>query len=100
MVQDRYWNRELDCPPLVIVDGACQSYDRRGHLKAFWKETIDFLIMHEIPIAAEVMMQIQEIEEGSPELLDFIDDDALRKRQEPAVKQEQFDRSQVVVRLP
>lgn len=75
-------------------------YDRRGHLKAFWKETIDFLTMHEIPIAAKVMMQIQEIEEGSPELLDFIDDDALRKRQKPVVKQEQFDTSQVVVCLP
>jgi T5orf172 domain len=75
-------------------------YDRRGHLKVFWKETIDFLTMHEVPIAAEVMMQIQEIEEGSPELLDFIDDDALRKRQEPVVKQEQFDTSQVVACLP
>lgn len=75
-------------------------YDRRGHLKAFWKETIDFLTMHKVPIAAEVMMQIQEIEEGSPKLLDFIDDDALRKRQEPAVKQEQLDISQVVVSLP
>ena len=75
-------------------------YDRRGHLKAFWKDTIDFLTKHGIPIAAELMMQIQEIEEGSTELLDFIDDDALRKRQEPVVKQEQLDRSQVVVCLP
>jgi hypothetical protein len=76
------------------------AYDRRSHLKAFWKETIEFLTVHEIPITAEVMMQIQEIEEGSTELLDFVDDDALRKRQEPIVKQEQFDRSQVVVSLP
>ena len=75
-------------------------YDRRGHLKAFWKDTINFLNQHEVPVSAKAMMQIQEIEEGSPELLEFIDDDALRKRQEPVVKQEQFDRSQVVVSLP
>jgi T5orf172 domain len=75
-------------------------YDRRGYLNAFWKESIDFLTMHEVPITAKVMMQIQELEEGSPELVDFIDDNALRKRQEPVVKQEQFETSQVVVCLP
>jgi hypothetical protein len=75
-------------------------YDRCGNLKDIWKETVEFLTMHEIPIKAEAMMQIQEIEEGSIELLEFIDDDALRKRQEPVVKQEQFDRSQAVLSVP
>jgi len=87
----RLWSRWME---------RANPYDRRGHLKVFWKETIDFLTMHEVLIAAEVMMQIQEIEEGSAELLDFIDDDALRKRREPVVKQEQFDTSQVVACLP
>jgi hypothetical protein len=70
------------------------------HLKAFWKETIDFLTMHEIPITAAVMMQVQEIEDGSPELLDFIDDDALRKWRQPVMKQEQWHTSQDIGFLP
>jgi hypothetical protein len=74
-------------------------YDRRGHLKGFWKETVEFLTMYEVPITAEVMVQVQELEEGSTELLDFIDDDALRRRRRPVVKREQSDRSQIVVCL-
>ena len=75
-------------------------YKRSGHLKAFWKDTIEFLTTHKVPITAEVMMQVQEIEEGSTELLDFLDDDVLRKQHKPVAKQEQFDWSQVVVNLP
>ena len=45
-------------------------------------------------------MQIQEIEEGLTDLLDFINEDAMRKRQERVVKQEQFNRSPVVTPLP
>lgn len=39
-------------------------YDRRGTLKPFWKETIAFLTDYDIPITANLMIQIQEIEEG------------------------------------
>jgi hypothetical protein len=65
-------------------------YDRRGNLKAFWKETIDFLTTYDIPITAALMIQIQEIEEGVTKLPGFIDDDTLWKRK-PIVKQEPSD---------
>jgi hypothetical protein len=62
-------------------------YDRRGRLTAFWRKSLEFLAVHEVPITAEVMMQVHELEEGSAELREFIDDDALRKRSSPVVKQ-------------
>jgi hypothetical protein len=63
-------------------------YDRRGTLKSFWKETILFLTNYDIPITAGLMIQIQEIEEGSSDLPDFIKDDKFWKRKKSIVKQE------------
>lgn len=63
-------------------------YDRRGTLKSFWKETIVFLTDYDIPITAVLMMQIQEIEEGSSDLPDFIKDDKFWKRTRSIVKKE------------
>lgn len=63
-------------------------YDRRGTLKSFWKETILFLTEYDIPITAGFMIQIQDIEEGSSDLPDFIKDDKFWKRKKSIVKQE------------
>lgn len=49
-------------------------YDRRGHLKTFWKDTIEFLAAFEIQITATLMMQIQELEEDNLKAHDFMDD--------------------------
>lgn len=70
----RLWSRWMD---------RANPYDRRGDLKPFWKDALQFLHMHDNPITAAAMMQIQEIQEGSALLFDFIDDDALRKRRRP-----------------
>ncbi|KIV98329.1 uncharacterized protein PV09_09828 [Verruconis gallopava] len=54
-------------------------YDRRGVLKVFWQGIIEFLAAYEVCITAELMLQIQEVEEGSFDIKDFLDDDMLRK---------------------
>lgn len=54
-------------------------YDRRGVLKVFWQGIVKFLATYEICITAELMLQIQEVEEGSIDVTDFFDDDMLRK---------------------
>jgi T5orf172 domain len=54
-------------------------YDRRGVLKVFWQGIVEFLAAYEICITAELMLQIQEVEEGSIDVSDFFDDDMLRK---------------------
>ena len=71
-------------------------YDERGQLERLWTEIIEFLTLHEVPITARVMMQVQQLEKGSPKLLEFINDHALRKRRGSVVKQEQIDISQVI----
>ena len=71
-------------------------YDERGQLERLWTETIEFLTLHEVPITARVMMQVQQLEKGSPKLLEFINDHALRKRRGSVVKQEHIDISQVI----
>ena len=48
---------------------------------------------YEICITAQIMMQIQELEEGSIDLTDFIDDDALRKKNRHKAKQGHLDES-------
>jgi len=56
-------------------------YDRRGHLRPFWKDTIEFLNAFNIPVTAKLMTQIQELEEDNLKAIDFMDDDyALRGR--------------------
>lgn len=64
-------------------------YDRRGELKSIWRAHIEFLVHHDNPITAEAMVQIQRIEEGSDEVRDFLDDKALRKRQDAPVKKDE-----------
>lgn len=54
-------------------------YDRRGHLKPFWRGIVDFLFKYEIIITAELMLQIQEVEDGIMSVANFIDDDFLRR---------------------
>ncbi|KAF2442225.1 hypothetical protein P171DRAFT_487476 [Karstenula rhodostoma CBS 690.94] len=49
-------------------------YDRRGNLKDFWRGIINFLSEYEIMITAELMVQIQEIEDGTISVASFIDD--------------------------
>ncbi|EXJ61696.1 hypothetical protein A1O7_02125 [Cladophialophora yegresii CBS 114405] len=66
-------------------------YDRRGRLKAFWREIIHFLGKYEIYITAELMLQIQEVEEGSIDVAKFIDDDELRKQDEHKSNQDHLD---------
>lgn len=66
-------------------------YDRRGRLKAFWQGIIQFLATYEIYITAELMMQIQEVEEGAIDVATFVDDDELRKRHGYKAKQELRD---------
>ena len=78
----RLWSQWMEC---------ANPYDRRGYLRAFWKDIVEFLNMHRISITAEVLMEVQGIEEGSIDLLEYIDDDALRKQKEPVVKQEQLE---------
>ena len=87
----RLWSRWMN---------RANPYDRRGHLKRFWRETIDFLMLHEVPITARVMMEVQDLEEEPSKVLEFIDDDTLRQRRGPAVKQEQINTSQVFSSLP
>lgn len=57
-------------------------YDRRGRLKAFWRETIQFLASYEICITAALMMQIQEVEEALIYVTKLIDNSELRKHDE------------------
>lgn len=64
-------------------------YDRRGRLKPFWQEIMEFLAIYEISITAELMMQIQEVEEGLLDLTELLDDDALRQVSRNNVKGEQ-----------
>ncbi|KAL5372876.1 hypothetical protein DPSP01_013141 [Paraphaeosphaeria sporulosa] len=68
-------------------------YDRRGNLKPFWRGIIDFLSEYEITITAELMVQIQEIEDGTVSVASFIDDELLRKErldlERVCVKQEE-----------
>ncbi|KAK3081349.1 hypothetical protein LTS18_007640 [Coniosporium uncinatum] len=56
-------------------------YDRRGCLKGFWRGVVEFLAACKICITAELMLQIQEVEEGLIDVRDFLDDDMLRKEQ-------------------
>lgn len=45
----------------------------------FWQGIVEFLAAYEICITAELILQIQEVEEGSFDVRDFFDDDMLRK---------------------
>ena len=71
--------------------GRANPYDRRGRLKTFWREIIQFLDTYEIYITAELMMQIQEVEEGSIDVAKFIDDDELRKKDELKPNRDDLD---------
>jgi hypothetical protein len=66
-------------------------YDRRGRLKAFWRETIAFLTSYEICITAELMMQIQEVEEGLIDVAKFTDNSEPRKHDEHKPNQGHHD---------
>jgi len=63
-------------------------YDRRGRLTALWVGHIQFLVQHDNPITAVVMVQIPKMEEGSDEVYEFIHDKVLRKKQDAVVKEE------------
>jgi hypothetical protein len=67
-------------------------YDRRGRLKAFWEEILQFLAAYEIYITAELMMQIQEVEEGAIDVATFVDDDELTKQHDHEAKQHHLDK--------
>lgn len=54
-------------------------YNRRGQLLKFWQDIVEFLAAYEIYVTAELMLQIQEVEEGLFDVKDFLDDDMLRK---------------------
>lgn len=54
-------------------------YDRRGILKPFWRSIVDFLSEYQINITAELMLQIQEIEDGTISVASFMDDELLRQ---------------------
>lgn len=49
-------------------------YDRRGNIKPFWEDTIDFIELYEIPFTAKTMLQIHQLEIGILSLSDFMDD--------------------------
>ncbi|KAL2393510.1 hypothetical protein ABEF93_002463 [Exophiala dermatitidis] len=62
-------------------------YDKRGNLLASWRGNIEFLKEFDIDITAELMMEIQQVEEGLIDVTSFIDDDELRGLHKPMVKQ-------------
>lgn len=49
-------------------------YDRRGNLKPFWEDTMDFLELYDIPLTAKTMLQIHQLELGKLRVSDFMDD--------------------------
>jgi hypothetical protein len=63
-------------------------YDRRGRLTSSWVGHITFLVENGCLITAEAMAQIQRIEEGSAEVLEFVDDEVLRRSNRKNVKEE------------
>ena len=71
---------------IAVVSDWCEwmrradPYNRRGELTPTWTSHIMFLLEHSNPITAEALVQIQEIEEGSDVINEFIDDKALRRR--------------------
>ncbi|KAL2424417.1 hypothetical protein ABEF95_010341 [Exophiala dermatitidis] len=62
-------------------------YDKRGGFLASWRGNIEFLKEFDIDITAELMMEIQQVEEGLIDVTSFIDDDELRGLHKPMVKQ-------------
>lgn len=54
-------------------------YDRRGKLKPVWRVTVEFLALYEICITAELLVQIQKVEDASFNTADFVNDDILRE---------------------
>lgn len=49
-------------------------YDRHGELKKVWREHLEFLKKFEITISAEMMVLVQNIEEGSEDISELIKD--------------------------
>ncbi|KAI1626125.1 hypothetical protein EDD37DRAFT_331062 [Exophiala viscosa] len=74
-----------------------EPYDRRGYLKPFWRDTVEFLNDYKLSLSAELIMQIQEIKEGSTKVLDFIDHSTLCTRREQVVKQQNLRPSRAIV---
>lgn len=65
-----------------------EPYDRRGRLLPSWVGHVAFLVKHDCLITAAAMAQIQRIEAGSTEVLEFIDDEVLRRSNGTWVKKE------------
>ncbi|KAI4723414.1 hypothetical protein E4T48_00034 [Aureobasidium sp. EXF-10727] len=67
-------------------------YDRRGQLKAFWTDTIDFLELYDIEITAKTLLQIQWLEEGRLDIQDFMDDEPAHRNRLIAKSKMQMSR--------